>query len=274
MIAGALLTLLASGAYFAGSSIKTNVNIYKNAERMNDEGASWKSDAAAEIMLRKDIERLWEEGKRDFVPEELVELFENEPWARSDYFDGLAAECMILKGFKPKDAGSGFNRYTYDCYSQYNQSYNGKMNEWLRINRPAVMRKKLDDLNRKKQEAREAHMKYLRKKNRHYAAIALLCAIVALVGLVLTEQVRARYMQEYDFEEIVNMAVERNDEYKAGEAMIVLALSVMLLDYIFWFTFRSTYTVEDGFKECWNDFVKWLNTQSQRAKERRAELKK
>lgn len=274
MIAGALLTLLASGAYFAGSSIKTNANIYKNAERMNDEGASWKSDVLAEIALRRDIERLWREGKHDFVPEELVELFESDLGARSAYFDGLAAECMILQGFKPKDAESRFNRYTYDCYSKYNQLYNGNMNEWLRINRPAIMRKKLDDMNRRKKEAQEAHMKYLRKKNRHYAAIALLCAIVALVGLVLMEQVRARYMQEYDFEEVVNMAVKRNDEYKAGEAMIVLALSVMLLDYIFWFTFRSTYTVEDGFKECWNDFVKWLSSQSQRAKESRAELKK
>lgn len=68
MIAGALATLLASGAYFAADSIKTNANIYRNANRMDDEGVFWPTNPEVERMLQHDIRSLWETGKRDFIP--------------------------------------------------------------------------------------------------------------------------------------------------------------------------------------------------------------
>lgn len=71
MIAGALATLLASGAYFAADSIKTNANIYRNANRMDDEGVFWPTNPEVERMLQHDIRSLWETGKRDFIPEGL-----------------------------------------------------------------------------------------------------------------------------------------------------------------------------------------------------------
>ena len=67
MIAGALATLLASGAYFAADSIKTNANIYRNANRMDDEGVFWPTNPEVERMLQHDIRSLWETGKRDFI---------------------------------------------------------------------------------------------------------------------------------------------------------------------------------------------------------------
>lgn len=51
MIVGALATLLASGAYFAANSIKTNANIYRNANRMDDEGVFWPTNPEVERML-------------------------------------------------------------------------------------------------------------------------------------------------------------------------------------------------------------------------------
>ena len=65
MIAGALATLLASGAYFAADSIKTNANIYRNANRMDDEGVFWPTNPEVERMLQHDIRSLWETGRKD-----------------------------------------------------------------------------------------------------------------------------------------------------------------------------------------------------------------
>lgn len=95
MIAGALATLLASGAYFAADSIKTNANIYRNANRMDDEGVFWPTNPEVERMLQHDIRSLWETGKRDFIPEGLEGFFEENNSARGAYFDALAAQCML-----------------------------------------------------------------------------------------------------------------------------------------------------------------------------------
>lgn len=104
MIAGALATLLASGAYFAADSIKTNANIYRNANRMDDEGVFWPTNPEVERMLQHDIRSLWETGKRDFIPEGLEGFFEENNSARGAYFDALAAQCMLENGCKPMDA--------------------------------------------------------------------------------------------------------------------------------------------------------------------------
>lgn len=69
MIAGALATLLASGAYFATDSIKTNANVYRNANRMDDKGVFWPTHPEVERMLQHDIRSLLETGKRDFILE-------------------------------------------------------------------------------------------------------------------------------------------------------------------------------------------------------------
>ena len=82
MIAGALATLLASGAYFATDSIKTNANIYRNANRMDDEGVFWPTNPEVERMLQHDIRSLWETGKRDFIPEGLEGFLEEKNSAR------------------------------------------------------------------------------------------------------------------------------------------------------------------------------------------------
>ena len=91
MIAGALATLLASGAYFAADSIKTNANIYRNANRMDDEGVFWPTNPEVERMLQHDIRSLWETGKRDFIPEGLEGFFEENNSARGLYFDAVNA---------------------------------------------------------------------------------------------------------------------------------------------------------------------------------------
>ena len=101
MIAGALATLLASGAYFAADSIKTNANIYRNANRMDDEGVFWPTNPEVERMLQHDIRSLWETGKRDFIPEGLEGFFEENNSARGAYFHALAAQCMLENGCKP-----------------------------------------------------------------------------------------------------------------------------------------------------------------------------
>lgn len=101
MIAGALATLLASGAYFAADSIKTNANIYRNANRMDDEGVFWLTNPEVERMLQHDIRSLWETGKRDFIPEGLEGFFEENNSAREAYFDALAAQCMLETDASP-----------------------------------------------------------------------------------------------------------------------------------------------------------------------------
>lgn len=101
MIAGALATLLASGAYFAADSIKTNANIYRNANRMDDEGVFWPTNPEVERMLQHDIRSLWETGKRDFIPEGLEGFFEENNSARRAYFDALAAQCMLETAASP-----------------------------------------------------------------------------------------------------------------------------------------------------------------------------
>lgn len=116
MIAGALASLLASGAYFAADSIKTNANIYRNANRMDDEGVFWLTNPKVERMLQHDIRSLWETGKRDFIPEGLEGFFEENNSAREAYFDALAAQCMLENGCKPMDAWGSFNRHTYNCF--------------------------------------------------------------------------------------------------------------------------------------------------------------
>ena len=138
MIAGALATLLASGAYFAADSIKTNANIYRNANRMDDEGVFWLTNPEVERMLQHDIRSLWETGKRDFIPEGLEGFFEENNSARGAYFDALAAQCMLENGCKPMEAWGSFNRHTYNCFLQYNRSYGADANEWLRIHKPEI----------------------------------------------------------------------------------------------------------------------------------------
>ena len=153
MIAGALATLLASGAYFAVDSIKTNANIYRNANRMDDEGVFWPTNPEVERMLQHDIRSLWETGKRDFIPEGLEGFFEENNSARGAYFDALAAQCMLENGCKPMDAWGSFNRHTYNCFLQYNRShgaygcaYTSRKSFWRGLRRRKKLKKESSTL--------------------------------------------------------------------------------------------------------------------------------
>lgn len=164
MIAGALATLLASGAYFAADSIKTNANIYRNANRMDDEGVFWLTNPEVERMLQHDIRSLWETGKRDFIPEGLEGFFEENNSARGAYFDALAAQCMLENGCKPMDAWGSFNRHTYNCFLQYNRSYGADANEWLRIHKPEIILARIE----KAKEAKEGIVDIMRRAEARY----------------------------------------------------------------------------------------------------------
>ena len=184
MIVGALATLLASGAYFAADSIKTNANIYRNANRMDDEGVFWPTNPEVERMLQHDIRSLWETGKRDFIPEGLEGFFEENNSARGAYFDALAAQCMLENGCKPMDACGSFNRHTYNCFLQYNRSYGADADEWLRINKPEVLLAREKAFRKCIQDMMDAHAKECRKKKIKIWVIVICiisCFVIAVV---------------------------------------------------------------------------------------------
>ena len=184
MIVGALATLLASGTYFAANSIKTNANIYRNANRMDDEGVFWPTNPEVERMLQHDIRSLWETGKRDFIPEGLEGFFEENNSARGAYFDALAAQCMLENGCKPMDAYGSFNRHTYNCFLQYNRSYGADADEWLRINKPEVLLAREEAFRKCIQDMMDARDKECRKKKIKIWVIVICiisCFVVAVV---------------------------------------------------------------------------------------------
>ena len=184
MIVGALATLLASGAYFAADSIKTNANIYRNANRMDDEGVFWPTNPEVERMLQHDIRSLWETGKRDFIPEGLEGFFEENNSARGAYFDALAAQCMLENGCKPMDAYGSFNRHTYNCFLQYNRSYGADADEWLRINKPEVLLAREKAFRKCIQDMMDARAKECRKKKIKIWVIVICiisCFVIAFV---------------------------------------------------------------------------------------------
>lgn len=130
------------------------------------------------------------------------------------------------------------------------------------------MRKKLDDLNRKKQEAQEAHMKYLRKKNRHYAAIALLCFIAIMVGIVLIECAREYCKIEYgnllhlgkEGRELFSDIVCDTDEGVVGIKLILFGVAGLMIDGPLWLGWRRAYGVKSNFGKYWWKFVEWAST--------------
>ena len=184
MIAGALATLLASGAYFAADSIKTNANIYRNANRMDDEGVFWLTNPEVERMLQHDIRSLWETGKRDFIPEELEGFFEENNSAREAYFDALAAQCMLENGCKPMEAWGSFNRHTYNCFLQYNRSHGAYANEWLRIHKPEIILARIE----KAKEAKEGIVDIMRRAvaryDRKFIPVWVVSGLIFVWGIV------------------------------------------------------------------------------------------
>lgn len=184
MIAGALATLLASGAYFAADSIKMNANIYRNANRMDDEGVFWPTNPEVERMLQHDIRSLWETGKRDFIPEGLEGFFEENNSARGAYFDALAAQCMLENGCKPMDAWGSFNRHTYNCFLQYNRSYGADANEWLRIHKPEIILARIE----KAKEAKEGIVDIMRRAvaryDRKFIPVWVVSGLIFVWGIV------------------------------------------------------------------------------------------
>lgn len=184
MIAGALATLLASGAYFAADSIKTNANIYRNANRMDDEGVFWLTNPEVERMLQHDIRSLWETGKRDFIPEGLEGFFEENNSAREAYFDALAAQCMLENGCKPMEAWGSFNRHTYNCFLQYNRSHGAYANEWLRIHKPEIILARIE----KAKEAKEGIVDIMRRAvaryDRKFIPVWVVSGLIFVWGIV------------------------------------------------------------------------------------------
>ena len=229
MIAGALATLLASGAYFAADSIKTNANIYRNANRMDDEGVFWPTNPEVERMLQHDIRSLWETGKRDFIPEGLEGFFEENNSARGAYFDALAAQCMLENGCKPMDAWGSFNRHTYNCFLQYNRSYGADANEWLRIHKPEIILARIERTKKIIHEAQVASKKAVDKNKIIFAIVLTLCLSLIVVGIVKMAIVKSELMSEYSqitpsVIEVVNNRAHWYEDYNAGVRCLVLGI--------------------------------------------------
>lgn len=184
MIAGALATLLASGAYFAADSIKTNANIYRNANRMDDEGVFWPTNPEVERMLQHDIRSLWGTGKRDFIPEGLEGFFEENNSARGAYFDALAAQCMLENGCKPMEAWGSFNRHTYNCFLQYNRSYGADANEWLRIHKPEIILARIERTKEAKEGIVDIMRRAVARYDRKFIPVWVVSGLIFAWGIV------------------------------------------------------------------------------------------
>lgn len=229
MIAGALATLLASGAYFAADSIKTNANIYRNANRMDDEGVFWPTNPEVERMLQHDIRSLWETGKRDFIPEGLEGFFEENNSARGAYFDALAAQCMLENGCKPMDAWGSFNRHTYNCFLQYNRSYGADANEWLRVHKPEIILARIERTKKIIHEAQVASKKAADKNKIIFAIVLTLCLSLIVVGIVKMTIVKNELRSEYSqitpsVIEAINNSAHWYEDYNAGVRCLVLGI--------------------------------------------------
>ena len=183
-MAGALATLLASGAYFAADSIKTNANIYRNANRMDDEGVFWPTNPEVERMLQHDIRSLWETGKRDFIPEGLEGFFEENNSAREAYFDALAAQCMLENGCKPMDAWGSFNRHTYNCFLQYNRSHGADADEWLRIHKPEIILARIEKAREAKQGIVDIMRQAVARYDRKFIPVWAVSGLIFVWGIV------------------------------------------------------------------------------------------
>ena len=240
MIVGALATLLASGAYFAANSIKTNANIYCNANRMDDEGVFWPTNPEVERMLQHDIRSLWETGKRDFIPEGLEGFFEENNSAREAYFDALAAQCMLENGCKPMDAWGSFNRHTYNCFLQYNRSYGADANEWLRIHKPEIILARIERTKKVIHEAQVASKKAADKNKIIFAIVLTLCLSLIVVGIVkmaiVKNELVARFSQlsfypHPDITKAINERAHMDSDYNAGVRYLVwgILLSSLVL---------------------------------------------
>ncbi len=229
MIAGALATLLASGAYFAADSIKTNANIYRNANRMDDEGVFWPTHPEVERMLQHDIRSLWETGKRDFIPEGLEGFFEENNSAREAYFDALAAQCMLENGCKPMDAWGSFNRHTYNCFLQYNRSHGADADEWLRIHKPEIILARIEKTKKIVHEAQVASKKAADKRKIIFAIVLTLCLSLVVIGIVKMTIVKNELMSEYSqitpsVIEAVNNRAHWYADYNAGVRYLVFGI--------------------------------------------------
>lgn len=226
MIAGALATLLASGAYFAADSIKTNANIYRNANRMDDEGVFWPTNPEVERMLQHDIRSLWETGKRDFIPEGLEGFFEENNSAREAYFDALAAQCMLENGCKPMDAWGSFNRHTYNCFLQYNRSHGADADEWLRIHKPEIILARIERTKKIVHEAQVASKKEADKRKIIFAIVLTLCLSLVVIGIVKMTIVKNELRSEYSqitpsVIEAINARAHWYADYNAGVRYLV-----------------------------------------------------
>lgn len=184
MIAGALATLLASGAYFATDSIKTNANIYRNANRMDDKGVFWPTHPEVERMLQHDIRSLLETGKRDFILKGLEGFFEENNSAREAYFDALAAQCMLENGCKPMDAWGLFNRHTYNCFLQYNMSYGADANEWLRIHKPEIILARIENAKEAKQGIVDIMHRAVARYDRKFIPVWAVSGLIFIWGII------------------------------------------------------------------------------------------
>lgn len=229
MIAGALAALLASGAYFAADSNKTNANIYRNANRMDDEGVFWPTNPEVERMLQHDIRSLWETGKRDFIPEGLEGFFEENNSARGAYFDALAAQCMLENGCKPMEAWGSFNRHTYNCFLQYNRSYGADANEWLRIHKPEIILARIERTKKIIHEAQVASKKAADKNKIIFAIVLTLCLSLIVVGIVKMTIVKNELRSEYSqitpsVIEAINNRAHWYEDYNARVRCLVLGI--------------------------------------------------
>lgn len=240
MIAGALATLLASGAYFAADSIKTNANIYRNANRMDDEGVFWPTNPEVERMLQHDIRSLWETGKRDFIPEGLEGFFEENNSAREAYFDALAAQCMLENGCKPMDAWGSFNRHTYNCFLQYNRSHGADADEWLRIHKPEIILARIERTKKIVHEAQVASKKEADKSKIIFAIVLTLCLSLVVIGIVKMAIVKNELVAQFsqlsfyphpDITKAINECAQMNSDYNAGLHYLVwgILLSSLVL---------------------------------------------
>ena len=138
MIFETLATLLATTTYLAGHDFRVMKNqheMYKEAMAL---GAGWEKDPEREKLLRSDLESWWQQGEHNIVPEDIAGFLEVNCHARQLYFEGLAAEVMMLYGCCPMDSNPYSLPMEQDPYHSFNNLYRKSAHEWRRIYHPEI----------------------------------------------------------------------------------------------------------------------------------------
>lgn len=138
MISDILMGLLFSSSLAAGHDIHVGINQYKQYKEGKALGAGMDTDPEREKLFRSDLESWWRQGKYGIVPQEYVGFLKVHSYARQVYFECLAADTMLLCGYRPMDLSPYKLPFEEDPYKKFNDMFRKSVKEWERIYCPDV----------------------------------------------------------------------------------------------------------------------------------------